>query len=275
MDGLIPQEAPPVSASTVTTPLGLTYALVPIRITEEQTVAYFVVGPVIVGPREEEAEFRQRAALLGTDAQLLWPVIVSLKLYTFAGMRSVLRLLEEVGTSLAQLAHQSRRLGTILSSQGKVADHAITMYHADRVLQTLLEAASIATKAEGGSVMILDTQGETLGIAVAEGLDESVVARMTPRRTDGLAGLAMERGRVLLIDDHTTDPEIQARMHRREIASSLVAPLTSGALARPIGVLNLRTTNRARPFTEEHAELLRRLVDLAGAALTGLPFALD
>jgi len=270
LDGLIPQEAPPATASTVTTPLGLTYALVPIRITEDQTVAYFVIGPVIVGPREEEAEFRQRVALLGMDAQLLWPVIVSLKLYTFASMRSVLRLLEEVGTSLAQLAHQSRRLGTILSSQGKIADHAITMYHADRVLQTLLETASIATKAEGGSVMVYDARQQALQIKTARGLSEEIVEKTSIPRGEGLAGLAVLRQAILLLDARTQDESVKQRMQREDVVSAVVAPIIPEAAHEPMGVLNLRTSNPQRQFTDKDIELLKRLLHLASIALTAI-----
>jgi GAF domain-containing protein len=56
-------------------------------------------------------------------------------------------------------------------------------------------------------------------------------------------------------------------MRRKDLASSLVAPLTLEAEQEPIGVLNLRTTNREHRFTPEHVEMLRRLLELAGIAL--------
>ncbi len=270
LDELIPPGEAPTGPATLTTSLGLTYAQVPIRVTEERAVAWVIVGPVIVGPREEAAAFWRRASALGIDAQALWPVILSLKPYTFAGINSVLRLLEEVGTSLAQLAYRSRRLETILSPKGRVADQAMVMEHTDRVLRALLKTATIATKAEGGSVMLLDPQGERFGIAAAEGLSESVVACTSPRRHEGLAGLALERGGVLLINEQAADSAMRARMHRPEVQSSLVAPLLSRPRPTPIGVLSLRTSNRTQPFTQEHAELLGSLVDLTSTALAGL-----
>ena len=273
LDPLLPPGQLPQDTSSLTTPLGITYAAIPIRATAEQILAYFVVGPMMVGPREDELQFRQRVDALGLDAQALWPLVLSLKLYTFAGIRSALNLMEEVGAAVVQLAYQARQLATILPATSKV-DHAVIAYHTDRILYALLEAATLATKAEGGSVMVYDAQREVLQIKVAQGLSDTVIANTRLKRGEGLAGLAVSEGSILLVDDQTTEARLQQRMGRQQLASALIAPLASDARSEPIGVLNLRTSNPQRRFTAEHVELLRRLLDLAGAALGSLRFAL-
>ncbi len=268
---LLPEHAPPKEISSLTTALGVTYALVPVRATAEQIAGYFVVGPMVVGPREEEGKFRQRMQELGQDAQALWPILLALKVYTFAGIRSALTLLEEVGTSIAQLAYQGKQLTSFLPSTDKIS-RSVVAYHTDRILYSLLEAAVAVTKADGGSVMIYDPQEQAWKVTAAQGLSNEVIATTRAKSGEGLAGLAVERRSVLLIDNGAEDPGIRERMQRREITSSLVAPLT-GDEAQPIGVLNLRTTASDKRFTREHAEVLRQLLGLAGTAVSSLRFA--
>ena len=272
LEQLVPLEAPPKETSSLTTQLGLTYSIVPIRAVAEQLLAYFVLGPMVVGTREDELQFKQRTHTLGLEAKALWPLVLSLKLYTFAGIRSALHLVEEVGSSIAQLAYQAKQLAVILPATSRV-DQAVVAYYADRILHSLLDAATLATKADGGSVMIYDAQSDSLKVKVARGLSDAVVAVARVKRGEGIAGLAATGRSILLIDQKTPDERITSRMHRKELTSSLVAPLVPDANQEPIGVLNLRTANPQHRFTAEHVELLRSLLDLAGAALASLRFA--
>src|SRR3989338_1035295 len=83
LEPLVPLADPPRETSSITTPLGMTYAAVPIRATPDQVVAYFIVGPLVVGPREDRAQFRQRISASGEDANAIWGLILTLKPYTF------------------------------------------------------------------------------------------------------------------------------------------------------------------------------------------------
>jgi len=264
-----PQELPQF-VTTLTTRLGVTYGAVPVRATSDQLVAYFVVGPMVVGVREDEAKFRERLREIGQDAQALWPVILSLKLYTFSSIRSVLNLMEEVGTSLVQFAYQARHLASILPSSSRV-DQAVQRYYTDRVLQSLLEAATIATKADGGSVMVYDAAEDALQIKAAQGLRDDLIDSVRIKRGEGIAGLAFAERKVFLVDEDTNDTRITSSMRRPELVSSLIAPFSADSdRDTPVGVLNLRTTKADARFTPEHVELLHRLLDLTGAALGSL-----
>lgn len=274
LERLIPSEGPPQGNSSLTTTMGITYAAVPIRATAEGVIAYFVVGPMIVGQREDEWQFRNRITRQGLDAQTLWNTLLALKLYTFSGIRSMLNLMEEVGTSLAQLAYQAKQLPAILPSTSKV-DQAVVAYYTDRVLHSLLEAATLATRADGGSVMFYDPQSDALEIKVAQGLSDAVIANTRLKRGEGIAGLAATERSILIVDQHTDDPRVQHRMLRPEVSSSLIAPLTRDETQEPVGVLNLRNTTPQKQFTQEHVELLRRLLDIAGIALNSLSFNLS
>lgn len=274
LESLLPVKDPPQGTTTLTTTLGVMYAAVPIRATSEQAIAYFVTGPMMVGAREDELQFRQRVSAKGLNAPELWAILLSLKLYTFAGIRSMLNLMEEVGTALTQLAYQARELRAILPSTSKV-DQAVVAYYTDRVLHSLLEAATLATRADGGSVMLYDRRNDALEIKVAQGLSDEIVASTRLKRGEGIAGLAVAERAVLLVDRDTLDPRIKNRMARGELSSSLVAPLMPDMAQEPIGVLNLRTAQPDHRFTKDHVELLWRLLDLAGVALKSLRLALQ
>ena len=273
LEELVPVARPPQYTTSLTTPTGVAYAAVPIRATAEQIIGYFVIGPMVVGPREDEFQFRRRVSALGLEGEKLWPLLIALKLYTFAGIRSALNLIEEVGTSIAELAYQAKQVGSVLPATSKV-DQAVVSYHTDRILHSLLEAATLATRADGGSVMLYDARNEVLQMKAALGLSETVMAGAHVKRGEGIAGLAATQRNILLVDGDADEP-IKSRMRRPELTSSLVAPLALDAATEPIGVLSLRTANPQRRLTEEHVELLRRLLDLACLALGNLRFVFN
>ena len=121
--------------------------------------------------------------------------------------------------------------------------------------------------------MVYDPHTDAMHIKVAQGLSDAVVASTRVRRGEGLAGLAVSGRSILLIDEQTNNERIKDRMSRHELVSSLVAPLIPESTQEPLGILSLRTTNPQQRFTQEHVELLRRLLDLASASLGSLRFA--
>ncbi len=282
LEPLIAVDQPLQGTHQLTTSLGTTYAAVPIHVTPTQLIAYFVVGPVMLGTREDPAAFRQRLRALGLDPEAIRPWLVSIKSYTFAGFRSVLTFLEEVGSALAQLAYQATHLPAILPERRLSGepegfrpglprvDQAVMRYYTQRVFQSLLDAAMTAARAEGGSILVYDPQVETFRIEAAYGLSDELVRSTRVKRGEGLAGLVAQEHRILLVDETIIEERITRRMQRPSLTSSLVAPLTVEAVAEPIGVLNLRTSHPTWRFTEEHVELLKKLLELAGVALGGL-----
>ena len=269
LEPLVPLAYPPHETSSITTPLGVTYAAVPIRATPDQVIAYVIVGPLVVGPREDRVQFRQRVSAFGADAGAVWSLILTLKPYTFSSIHSLLNLLEEVGNSLVQFAYQANRLAALLQPTGPV-DEAVVRYYTDRLLAALLEVATMVTRADGGSVMCYDRQDDALRIRAAQGLSDAVVLKTRQKLSEGLAGIAAERRAPLLVDDQTADPALTPLMRRRDLASSLIAPLTLESGQEPVGILSLRTTDRERRFTQEHVEVVRRLLALTGIALSNL-----
>ncbi len=269
LDALIPPAAPPRDTVSHATALGVTYAMVPVRAAGERPLAYVVAGPLIVGPREQEMVFRRRIAAQGGDASTLWGFLLTLRVYTYAGLRSVLVLLEDVTSALVQYASQAQALSSMVSVPGR-ADQVLVRYYTDRILHALLEAAITTTRAEGGSVLTLDPQREVLEIKAAQGLHGTVVGGTRLAPGEGIAGLVLQEREIRVLDDATTDARYRSRMTRPELVSSLVAPLIPETGRRPIGVLCLRASQPGRRFTSEHVEAVNKLLTLADTALSGL-----
>lgn len=272
LDLLVPRGQTPTTPSTTTTSVGVTYAAVPIHLPPTLPFAYFILGPMIVGSREDVLQFSQRVSALGLDAQRVWTLLISLKLYTFAGIRSAINLIEEVIGSLLEVACQTHSLSSPRFLRGEGIEDADAR-RTESITSVLLETAMLATKAEGGSVMLYEPREDVLRLRAAHGLSETVVASTRLNRGEGLAWLAATRHEVLLVDREAHDAQVASRMRRPELASSLIAPLTLRAHAHPIGVLSLRTTNAFHRFTQDHVALVQRLAELAGLALSNPPSA--
>jgi len=95
-------------------------------------------------------------------------------------------------------------------------------------------------RADSGSLMAYDPQGDRLEIFAAHHLSEAY-RQARPRLGEGVAGWVAQEGRAVLLTPNTSAP---VALQRPEIGSSIVAPVTSGG--RPLGVLNLnRATDRS------------------------------
>ena len=270
LEELLPAGVDPLrQIRTVTTPVGVSFAAIPLRVTPDEVIAYCIVGPVVLGKRETDEAVRRRLAELRVDPDAAHALLLTIRLYSFSGIRSVLRLLEDVGNTLLELAEQTHTLYAMIPEAPKI-EQRVNEYYLERLLQSLLDAAASATEAEGGSIMVYDAKREALQIRAARGLSDEVIATTRIERGQGLAGIALADRTLLVLDEQTEDERLRGRMTRTDLVSSLVAPLVPDAAAEPIGVLSLRTTNPERRFREEQIEILRRLIHLASVALAGL-----
>ncbi len=251
LDQLVTPAQPPTGTMSLVTPLGVTYAAASLPLAPKPPVAYVVAGPVIVGPREEEASFRQRMESAGQPAYTLWPLLLSLKCFTFVGMQAALDLMADVGTALVEREGANGGLPAppVGGAQAGLRDP---------ILRALLEAAALALQADGGSVMLVDPDGQTLRIRAAQGLPADIVSGARVKSGEGLAGLALAERRALVVDERAED-RIRQRMARPQLTSSLVVPLGPLGAEEPIGVLSLWTRDAARRFAASDIDLLAKV----------------
>ena len=244
-------------------PLGFTYAAVPIFSESSHVLAYLVVGPLLLGARKSQTEFETLANEQGWDLLSLADVYQEAKLFSFVGMKAMLELLSEVCNYLVQptalKGGHEKILSEFTSSWKK--DLATRPDELDNFFSTLLDLALRATKADSGSVMVLDSLSQTLRIRAALGLDEALIQKAEVKLGEGIAGWVAQRNRPLLIDPEISlDPALKSRLKRSEIDSSIVMPLSRQD--KVLGVLSINSHDRENRLKAQNLDLLAQLAKL-------------
>ncbi|MDH3686387.1 MAG: response regulator [Myxococcales bacterium] len=139
------------------------------------------------------------------------------------------------------------------------------------VRETAARAAAELLAASKSSLMLLDDAENELRVAAVHGR-EIPVEEMDPVLIgSGVAGVALERGEPVFVEDVTTDDRFSASEsgNRYSTDSFAVAPLTVGD--RSLGVLCVADRAEGGAFEEEDALMLRILADQVARRLTQGP----
>lgn len=129
------------------------------------------------------------------------------------------------------------------------------------VPETAAQAAAELLAASKSSLMLLDEGEGELRVAAVHGRSIPVEEMDAVPLGSGVAGLALERGEPVIVEDVTRDDRFQASEvgDRYATGSFAVAPLTVGD--RPLGVLCVADRSEGGVFEEEDARMLRILAD--------------
>lgn len=228
--------------------LGITHSLIPILGEGTEPLAYLVVGPLVLGSRAPRAELERFARKEGWDLLELEGAYQQLKLFSFVGMKSMLDLLSEVCNYLVQPSPLKEKVEEAFSQL-------------DNFFATLLDLALRTTKADSGSVMILDPQSKTLRIRAAHGLDKEVVRKTEIKLGEGIAGWVAKKNRSLLLGpDTTVEPDLQQCLKRPNIDSSIIMPLSRQD--QVLGVLNINSYSEDNRLRAQSLDLLTQLAKL-------------
>lgn len=136
----------------------------------------------------------------------------------------------------------------------------------DRLLGTIVDNAMKDTKADRGSLMLLDDKRGELRIAASSGIPRELVASSREKLGDGISGRVAEKGEPLLINNNSgLEPALLASMKDGGISSSLCVPLV--IKEKVIGVLNLSKIRSEDKFTNADQEMLSVLCGQAAIAI--------
>ncbi len=172
------------------------------------------------------------------------------------------KILSELKVNTSELASLVYKLSTL----SDVTDLVSRVPDIREVLHLVLHRAMTAVQSQIGSIMLLDVPTQTLRIAAAEGLDETVVAGTTVRVGEGIAGKVMQTGEPMLVEDVEQDKRVQKANDPKYDASSLICmPLR--AQDRIIGVLNLSKKSGQRAFSTFDINFLSTLLGHIGFAV--------
>jgi hypothetical protein len=136
----------------------------------------------------------------------------------------------------------------------------------DAILKRLLELATRAAGASGGSIMLYDQTSGELYIAYATGLSEGTLHGTRVKLGEGIAGrVARTRKAELITGSRSSD---ERRRDRPDIATAICAPLVADR--RLLGVLNLSTQTGEPPFDETARDMIVGLSVRLGVILDGV-----
>ncbi len=153
-----------------------------------------------------------------------------------------------------------------LTTWGELSHALIANFDLPRLLELIVSTAMEVTRADRGSVMLLDELEGVLTIKAAKGIDEEVVASTRVRVGEGIAGRVALTGKPLLL--HRKEQQaalLPLRTREGEISSAISVPLRIDA--RVVGTLNVNESTRATEFREEDLRALTLFADQAALAL--------
>jgi signal transduction histidine kinase len=179
------------------------------------------------------------------------------------------RIAESFTKILAELKANTSELENLvykLSTLSEVTELVSRIPDIKEVLQVVLHRAMTAVHSKIGSIMLLDSQTQTLRIAAAEGLEDAVVVGTTIRVGEGIAGKVAQTGEPVLVADVEHDARFNKVNDPKYDTSSFISmPLR--AQDRIIGVLNLSKKSDQRSFSELDAKFLSTLLGHIGFAV--------
>ncbi len=132
------------------------------------------------------------------------------------------------------------------------------------VLSRIVEAAVYLTRAEEGSLMLVDQHSGELYLRAARGMGQKSAKSLRVKIQDSIAGQVVRTGRPVMIGGINQDDSFKVKTGYF-VKSLLNVPLK--VADRVIGVLAVHNKSMVRPFTDRHLNLLMALADYASIAI--------
>lgn len=256
----------------ITCPFGLHLYVIPVDVKGQGTLAYIIVGPVMLQAKKDPEEYKKIAKETRIPLDYLTDRLLDFKKFSFVGIESAVDLLREVAHYIVQLNYDFRSLKSRFSVP-KVLDGLIkelySAVHFDELLNALLDACLNTTKGSSGSIMLLDRETNELTVKFSKGLSDDIIRNAKVKIGEGISGIAAKDKKPLLIDSDTKNAKIKNRLKRPHIKSSIVYPLE--AKNKVFGVINLNNTDTRTQFDSETLNIIGNFTHLAKIALGMFP----
>ena len=224
---------------------GLHLCVVPIR-HQGQLIAYFLLGPCLVGRRGEPDDYTVLAKDFDIPIDRWMEALQEIKVLSFMGLNDVASLLQRLGDVIvASKSEELRR---------------------QQVWDRFLETAMQAINAEAGSILLSQGTPDELRIQTARGLPDEVVKTARVRLGEGVAGVAAQEQRMLRINAETPHPRLLGSLQRPHLQDALVVPLSRDS--NLVGVLCVSTSKPGGRFKEESVAMLQQIVQLMQVSLS-------
>ncbi len=257
-------------------PAGFYSYAIPIIGKDSEILAYLIVGPVIIGQRLDKQDYRSAARNMGLDEEEFLEVVDEVKVLSHLSLKATLDLLAEVleygvqmNSQKQELEHLKLNMGLLSVKASQELKDIYSSIYFDELLVSLLDAALSMSKADTGSVMLVDKEGKGLSIKASRGVSKSYTESSIIPLGQGLAGWVVQHKKPLVISGETENNRIKHLLKRPEIRQSLVIPL---AVQNTIlGVLNLSTYSKEISISSEQTfQAVSHLVSLTASALLNI-----
>lgn len=137
----------------------------------------------------------------------------------------------------------------------------------EETLHTILRRAADLAGTRNGYVYVLERDGTTLRVSVAEGAFVPFVG-FRLQLGEGLAGRAVAEGRTQVVDDYDEWSGRSAGIPRGVLHAAVAVPLRArDAREPPVGAIALAHSDPTRRFSPSEIAILERFAELAALAL--------
>ncbi len=219
-------------------------------------VAYFVMGPCLVGRRGQPDDYIGLAKEFDIRIDQWMEALQEIRVFSFVGLNAVASLLGRLGE-------------WAFPTTEKPAEELQESRRAKReaILERLLDTAIRTVDAEAGSILVVGEGSDELVIQVARGLKEEIVRDTRIRFGEGVAGLvAAERSPLRISREAGVIPRLEGKLRRPDLQDAMVIPMVRGSSV--LGVLCVSSSLAGRRLREDGGELLQRLTSLVEEVLS-------
>lgn len=149
----------------------------------------------------------------------------------------------------------------LLETLGQVGQLVTASLDLDDVLKTIVDTAVNITKAEEGSLLILDEESGELHMRAARNFQDEFVQTFRLPTTDSLAGEVIRTGEPVILDQESPQKIKTSYL----VKTLMYVPLRTRG--RVIGVLGVDNRESKRTFREQDLSLVSALADYAAIAI--------
>lgn len=147
----------------------------------------------------------------------------------------------------------------------KVSEIAASATALPEAVHAVVRIATDLLRVEQGSMMLLEDGGQSLALVGASGSPPDVRIGARLPVGESVAGRVLATGQPLRLGQVDRDAFVNFVEKSRPIAASLVVPLR--VQSRPIGVLNLATSDPSHVFTDEDVRIAQMFADQAAGLI--------
>ena len=152
------------------------------------------------------------------------------------------------------------RKAELLQALHEVVESVDLTIEADELFERMLEIAVGVTGAEGGSLMLLDTEAGVLRMRVARGVEPELWPKIRVGLGQGISGKVAAEGRPIHLRGRADRSNYDLMRERVDVESALCVPLIHAG--KVLGVLNVHHATHSDVFGDEDLQFMEQLARL-------------